>query len=147
MATAVEITTQLCIKFEGLVLQPYLCSAGVPTIGIGSTRYADGRRVQLTDPPITQRQALDLFVITLQRDYLPEVLRMCPTLDTPERVAAIVDFAYNCGTSALRTSTLRKCILARDWAGAKVQLMRWTKANGRELRGLVLRRQAEAGLL
>ena len=29
----------LITQWEGLKLSPYLCSAGVPTIGYGSTRY------------------------------------------------------------------------------------------------------------
>ena len=40
-------------RFEGFRPKPYLCSAGVPTIGIGSTRYLDGRRFTLSDPTIT----------------------------------------------------------------------------------------------
>ena len=32
-------------KFEGLKLKPYLCSAGVPTIGYGNTLYENGKKV------------------------------------------------------------------------------------------------------
>ena len=38
---------------EGFRAEPCLCPAGVPTIGYGSTRYADGRAVSLDDPSIT----------------------------------------------------------------------------------------------
>ena len=31
-------------KFEGLKLNPYLCSAGVPTIGYGNTFYENGKK-------------------------------------------------------------------------------------------------------
>ena len=40
--------------FEGFRSVPYLCSAGVPTIGYGSTYYANGTRVKLSDSPISE---------------------------------------------------------------------------------------------
>ena len=46
---------------EGLKLKPYLCSAGVPTIGIGSTIYPDGTRVTMLDKEITEEQANEYF--------------------------------------------------------------------------------------
>ena len=33
--------------FEGFRNKPYLCSAGVPTIGYGTTLYPDGVKVSL----------------------------------------------------------------------------------------------------
>ena len=51
---AVQIASVLCRRFEGLFLRPYLCPAGVPTIGYGATYYRDGRRVKLSDPAITR---------------------------------------------------------------------------------------------
>jgi len=44
-------------KFEGLKLKPYLCSAGVPTIGYGNTFYETGKKVTLNDPAITEKRA------------------------------------------------------------------------------------------
>ncbi|MBO1996950.1 hypothetical protein J4714_14010 [Staphylococcus epidermidis] len=41
----------------------------VPTIGHGSTRYEDGRRVTLADPPITRRRAVELALGELDRTY------------------------------------------------------------------------------
>ena len=34
-------------KYEGLRLSSYLCPAGVPTIGYGSTHYPNGKKVML----------------------------------------------------------------------------------------------------
>ena len=47
--------------FEGLYLKPYLCPDGVPTIGVGDTRYENGTRVTLADPPITRERAMELL--------------------------------------------------------------------------------------
>jgi len=32
-------------KFEGFSSKPYLCPAGIPTIGYGNTYYEDGTKV------------------------------------------------------------------------------------------------------
>jgi lysozyme len=134
-------------RFEGLRLQPYLCPAGVPTIGLGSTRYLDGRPVRLTDPAITLEHAYILAREQLRRDYLPAVLTLCPGADTEERSAALVDFAYNLGAGNLKASTLRRKVNAKDWPGAHRELRKWVRGGGKVLQGLVLRREAEIQLL
>lgn len=144
-----EIVKRLCILFEGVYLKPYLCPAGVPTIGIGSTRYENGVRVSLTDAPITRERAEALLMWELKQECLPRVLKLCQGLPAwgPGAVAAIIDFAYNLGSGNLAASTLRKRILAGDRDAAKVELMKWVKGGGRVLPGLVKRRAAEASLL
>ena len=143
-----DIAAALCKQFEGFRGKPYLCPAGVPTLGFGSTYYADGRKVALTDPPISEPDASTLLLQELHHTYLPAVLRHCPVLLTDEKKCnAIVDFAYNLGTGRLQTSTLKRKINAQDWEEAKEQLLLWTKGGGRVLPGLVKRRTAECRLL
>lgn len=143
-----ELATTLCKEFEGFRSKPYICPAGVPTIGYGSTRYLDGRKVTLDDPPITRMIAEMMLREQLAREYLPGVLRACPSLIAhPQALNAIVDFAYNLGVGRLQSSTLRRRINHGDWEGAKEQLMRWVRGGGRILPGLVRRRKAEAALL
>lgn len=142
------IATTLCKEFEGFRSRPYLCPAGVATIGYGTTRYSDGRPVTLSDPAITRDEAEQLLDAQLRSQFLPGVLRLCPSLIAhTQALNAIVDFAYNLGVGRLQTSTLRRRINAGDWEGVKEQLMRWTRGGGRVLPGLVRRRQAEAALL
>lgn len=147
IALAVSVSAALARRFEGLYLTPYLCPAGVPTIGYGATHYLDGRRVQLTDPPISREAAERLLIGQVRTIYLPAVLRLCPGVDSPERLAALIDFAFNLGSGNLRVSTLRKRVNAGDWEGAKVELAKWVRGGGRVLAGLVKRRAAEAALL
>ena len=143
-----EIAAELCKRFEGFRAKPYLCPAGIPTIGYGSTYYADGKKVTLNDLLISQEAANDLLMNELQHTYLPGVVRNCPILATDERKCnAIVDFCYNLGVGRLQTSTLKRKINAQDWDGAKEQLMLWTKGGGKVLPGLLKRRQAEVTLL
>lgn len=145
---ALTLAAGLCRQFEGLRLTPYRCPAGIPTIGYGSTRYADGRAVTLKDPPITAAQAEDLLLLTLRRDYLAGVLKVSPGLAaSPRALAAIVDFAYNLGVAKYESSTLRKRVDAGDWPGARAELGKWVRGGGQVLPGLVARRAAEAALL
>ena len=143
-----ELAAELCKKFEGFRSKPYLCPAGIATLGFGSTFYANGTRVTLQDPPMDEQTATTLLMIELEHTYLPGVLRNCPILATDERKCnAIVDYSYNLGIGRLQTSTLKRKINAQDWEGAKEQLMLWTRGGGKVLPGLLKRRQAECLLI
>jgi lysozyme len=145
----IDIAAALCRRFEGFLAHPYLCPAGVPTIGYGATHYLDGRRVQLTDPPISQEAAERLLLRMIERVYLPAVLRQCPAIagQSAERLAAIIDWTFNLGEGNLRASTLRRRINAGAWDDVPAEVMKWVLARGVVMRGLVLRRQAEVALI
>lgn len=143
LALAVEVAAALARRFEGLYLTPYLCPAGVPTIGYGATYYEDGSMVTLRDPAITRERAEALLLWMVRTKYLPVVLKLCPSIDSPERLAAIIDFTFNLGAGNLRVSTLRKRINAGLWDLVPTELRKWNKAGGKTQRGLVLRREAE----
>lgn len=142
-----HLTASLCRRFEGFYPSPYLCPAGVATIGYGTTYYEDGAAVSLRDPPITRGRAEDLLLHQLRTIYARQTVALCPGADTPHRLAALVDFAYNLGAANLRSSTLRRRVNAGEWDDVPAQLMRWNRGGGRVLRGLTLRRQAEAALI
>lgn len=64
--------------------------------------------------------------------------------DAPEGVkSALTSLTFNAG-SAWMNSGLGERVKARDWAGAKDRFLRYNKAGGKVLPGLVKRRQAEA---
>lgn len=146
-ALAVAIMSGLASRFEGVFLKVYLCPARVPTIGIGSTFYEDGTPVRMTDPPITEGRAVRLLMHSVMTIYLPAVKKLCPRIDTPGRLAAILDFCYNLGAGNLQASTLRKYINAGLWAKVPDELMKWVKGGGVVLPGLKRRRIAEAQLI
>ena len=143
-----EIAALLCKQFEGFRSKPYLCPAGVATIGYGSTYYADGRKVTMQDSPMDEPTASALLMYELQHTYLPGTLRNCPILATDERrLNAVVDFCYNLGIGRLQTSTLKRKINAQDWEGAKEELKKWNKGGGKVLAGLDKRRKAECNFM
>lgn len=77
------------------------------------------------------------------------VLKLSPGLaaEPDSRLAALISFAYNLGLGAYRASTLRHRVNDADWPEAAQELLRWVRAGGRVLPGLVARRTAEAALL
>lgn len=145
---AVAVLLALLERFEGLYLRPYLCPAGVWTIGLGTTRYPNGRPVRPTDPPITRARAYEIAEHQVRAQYLPNALRACRgKLNTAGRMAAIGSFGYNLGNGALLASTMLKRILADRWSDVPKELSKWVRGGGRVLPGLVKRRAAEAALI
>lgn len=144
---AVSIAAALCRHFEGFYARPYLCPAGIPTQGYGTTRKPDGTKVTLQDAPIDKATA-ELWLQHELGTLLPAVLRASPGLASfPARLGAIMSFSFNLGIGRYRASTLRKRVDAWDWEGARVQIKRWNRGGGKVLKGLVRRRAAEAALL
>ena len=131
---------------EGFRAAPYLCPAGVPTIGYGSTRYEDGTPVRMTDPPIDTVRAGEIMLAAVNADSGPAVNRYVQVPVNQGQFDALVDFAYNCGTQNLRTSTLLKKLNAGDYAGAAGQFGLWINGGGHPLPGLVKRRALERDL-
>jgi len=130
-------------EFEGFEPKPYLCPAGVPTIGFGSTRYFSGKKVTLQDKEITRGQALDLLKQTLDF-YERQVDAFCVDSITQHQFDALVDFAYNCGVGNLKSSTLLKMVNANpNDVKIGLEFMKWVNAGGKRLNGLVKRRNAE----
>lgn len=144
---AVKVAAALARRFEGLYLVPYLCPAGVPSIGYGATYYMDGRSVRLTDSAITRVTAEVMLLWMVKTVYLPAVRKLCPGVTDPNRLAALIDFAFNLGAGRLAASTLRKRVNAGRWNDVPTEFRKWIRGGGRVLKGLVLRREAEVDLI
>lgn len=129
--------------FEGLRLHAYLCSAGVATIGYGSTMHK-GKPVRLgmvwTKAQAEQALLDDLIVFEKSVNKLVKVSINQKMFD------ALVCFVYNVGAGAFEKSTLLKKLNAKEYSEVPDQFLRWDKANGKSVRGLTLRRKAESDL-
>lgn len=83
--------------FESFEAEPYECSASVPTIGYGSTKYENGRKVKLTDKPITEARATKLLLNTVVI-YEAVVLKEFKGVSLTQCMFdGLVSFAYNTG--------------------------------------------------
>ena len=133
-------------EFEGLKLKPYLCSASVPTIGYGSTYYENGKKVKLTDAPITKERADDLFEIVAD-DFAKRVVPLIKKPLTQNQFNSIVSFAFNLGVRALQNSTLLRLVnINPNDANIAKEFLKWNKAGGVVVKGLTNRRIKESAL-
>ena len=125
---------KLIMQFEGLRLKAYRCPAGVWTIGYGHTSAAgapevrDGMRISAQEAEAILKRDLAGFEAA--------VAGMVKTELTQAQFDVLVSFAYNCGVGALKASTLLKRVNAGAFDAVPAELMKWTKAKGRELPGL-----------
>lgn len=137
---------KLITKHEGLVLKPYLCPAKVPTIGYGNTYYENGTKVTLLDKPITKERAFEMFKEIADR-FAKAVSQSVTSNVNQNQFNALVSFAYNVGVANFKKSTLLKLVNANPGnPQIKNEFMKWTKANGVVLGGLVKRRTDESNI-
>ena len=141
---------------EGVRTKPYQCPALIWTVGVG--HVIDQSHIKV---PLAERKALpipDGWDRTLSMGEVDEMLakdlqsfengvrRLCPSGLTPGRLGALTSFAFNVGLGNLQRSTIRMKHNRGDFDGAAEAFMAWTKAGGKELKGLVNRRKDEKAL-
>lgn len=137
---------EFIIAFEGIRTSPYLCSANVATVGIGTTIYPNGQKVTMKDKPITLEQAKEYLKHDLEK-FEKGVTNLVKVKLNQNQFDALVSFAYNCGLGNLKASTLLKLVNSMPTSDAIFnQFLRWNKAGGKEIAGLTRRRKAEAEL-
>ena len=123
-------------KYEGCKLTSYICPAGVLTIGYGHT----GKDVK-PNQTITKKKAISLLKKDLARferhvqsyNYIYEW--------TDNEFSALVSFAYNIGNIDQLTA-----YGTRTRSQIRRAMVKYVKANGKTLAGLVKRRKAELKL-
>ena len=131
-------------RWEGVKLKAYLCPANVWTIGVGHTA-AMGDPKPVSGMKITEAEAdaiLRRDLGSIERDVEKAV-----TVRLNQRqFDTLVSFVFNVGIGAFRKSTLLKKLNASRYDEVPSELMKWTRAGGRVVQGLVNRRKAEADL-
>jgi len=135
----------LIAHHEGVRLRPYKCPAGLYTVGVGHL-IGDGKNL----PPewnktFTQEEVDALLAADLDR-FERGVSRLCPVPLTQGQFDALVSFSFNLGLGCLQRSSVRMKTNRGDKEGAVSSLMKYSKAGGKVLPGLVKRRKDEAML-
>ena len=136
---------QLIKKYEGYKTTPYRCPAGLYTVGYG---HLIGNGLQLPDE-WNRTFFLGEIDELLERDlarFERGVLRYCTVYLTQSQFDALVSFSFNLGLGVLQRSTLRQKLNRGDYDGASKEFLKYTRAGGKVLKGLVRRRQAEYNL-
>ena len=151
-------------RFEGLEdgdpdtpgLDPYLCPAGIATIGWGHVvRDERGNRLEgwqglerageIYPDGITRAEAEDLLADDL-RSVERMVSRYVEVDLSQNEFDALISFTFNLGSGNLKRSTLLDHLNAGKKDLAAGEFWKWRRANGEILRGLVRRRAAEKAL-
>ena len=130
---------ELIRHFEGCRFDAYLCPAGVWTIGYGHT--ADVKEGDSID-----QEAAEAFLIEDLEKFEQAVMRLVEVPLTQQQFDALVSWTFNLGAGNLAESTLLRKLNNYQYAEVPEQMMRWVRAGGQVLEGLVKRRAAEAAL-
>lgn len=138
---------------EGFESKPYKCPAGVWTIGYGTTRYPNGKKVTADDMLITKEVA-EVYLI----EHLKKVETIVDNLLRDDlnqnQFDAVCDFVYNAGTTYIDkkgikrlynlfkniNSYMTKGELTKYWSNLAVT------GGGKKLNGLITRRKYEVDL-
>ena len=132
-----DILLEKLMEMEGLRLEAYQDAAGVPTIGYGHTK-----NVRMGDR-ISEYWAKELLREDIEEaEWQVKELRVAKT---EGQLDALVSFVFNLGIGRLKSSTLLKVIReGGSMQQVKKEFKRWVYADGKQLPGLVKRREWEA---
>ena len=133
-------------KSESFRSEPYLCPAGIPTIGYGSTMYNDGSKVSLDDTAITKAFATKMLQYQCDTIYGAAVNDNTIIMNIQNHFDAMTSFTYNVGIGGLKASTLLKRHNKGDFSGASKEFGKWIYSDGVVLKGLITRRKREMAL-
>jgi lysozyme len=149
--------SQKCIeqikKDEGVRNRPYQCPALLYTVGVGHVidpshaKVPFANRKQLPIPAgwdrVLSAEEIDEILRKDLNRFEAGVLRLIKVKLTQGQFDALVSFSFNVGLGNLQNSTLRMKLNRGDYKGAAEQFLVWTKAGGKVLKGLVIRRTHE----
>lgn len=151
-SNALSLAANIIGFFEGFRAEPYICPAGVWTIGYGSTFYPDGRAVSQDDEAITKEQAAEYMASVLKTAFIP-YLQKIPTWGQMSKYqqAAIMSFAYNLGAhfygDTANFNTITKALSKKEnWSDVPRALSLYVNPGSTFEVGLRKRRKAEGEL-
>jgi len=139
-ASAAALLLSYVPKFEGVVLRGYKDPIGIVTACAGHTKTA------VLGRPYSPEECSALLDIDLV-EHADGVLACTPGLKGQTyRLAAATSFAFNVGVAAYCKSSMARKFNVGDYAGACAEFSRWVYAGGRQLPGLVKRRETERAM-
>jgi GH24 family phage-related lysozyme (muramidase) len=138
-------------EFEGFRPTPYLCPAGVPTIGYGNTFYEDGRKVQMSDPAITEPQAKRMLSSIVEKDFwdvLKTTIPFWSEMNDNQR-SALTSFGFNLGAhffGNIGFNTISAVLRDKAWNEVPGAFLLYVNPGSPYEAGLRRRRAAEGAL-
>ena len=145
---------ELLKEWEGFKQTVYKDSAGLPTIGTGhlltKSELSSGK-ITINGVPVSYENGLTEQQVTdlLAQDVQPAAAAVNNNVKVPldqNQFDALVSFTFNVGVGAFTGSTLLKLLNQGQYDQVPDQLLRWTRAGGQVVQGLVNRRNNEIKL-
>lgn len=118
------------------------------TIGYGHLVHygpIDGSEPNWMKNGITEKQAEGLLLIELD-EAAKDVERLVKVPLNQNQFDSLVSFCFNLGEGNLERSTLLQVLNQGKYDSVPDQIVRWVKAGGKILKGLVIRRKQEADI-
>jgi lysozyme len=140
-----KATIELVKEFEGLRLKAYRDSAGVLTIGYGTTAAAGLGITPKAGMVITEAEAEGYLIKGLEK-FAASIRPKITAPINDNEFGAFLSLAYNIGPWAFAKSSALRKFNAGDKAGAANAILLWNKAGGKVLAGLTRRRGREREL-
>lgn len=142
---------------EGVRTKPYRCPALLWTVGVGhvidpnhiKVPFDERRNLPIPDGwnRVLTMDEVDAILAQDLNRFERGVARLCPAaLGNQGIFDSLVSFSFNVGLGNLQRSSLRMKTNRGEYREAAEEFMKWTKAAGRVLPGLVKRRQDEQAL-
>lgn len=143
---------ELILHFEGFSEKPYLDQKGIPTIGIGTIAYPNGKKVTMKDSPIDKEKAIEYLNFELKEKtrVLNGFLISNGIIFNKEELSSLICFVYNlgCGPVIDKGRTMHEAILSKDKEKIYNAFLIYNKINKLgfkiESKGLTRRRKSEA---
>ena len=138
-------------EFEGFRPTPYLCPAGIPTIGFGATYYEDGRKVTMSDSAITEPQGKRMLAAMVEKDFWNVLKNTIPYWEemNDNQRSALTSFAYNLGAHFFGSpgfATVSACLRDHAWSEIPAAFDLYCNPGSSFEAGLRRRREAEGKL-
>lgn len=152
-----EKALKMISHHEGVRLKPYRCPARLWTVGVGHVIDPNHAKVPFDERNyleipdgwnrILTMEEVDVILAQDLKRFERGVLRYCPSAGSRQSwMDALVSFSFNLGLGTLQRSTLRQKHNRGDYDGAAEEFLKYTKAGGKVLKGLVNRRKDERAM-
>lgn len=142
---------------EGVRVKPYRCPALLWTVGVGhvidpnhiKVPFDERRNLPIPDgwDRVLSMGEVDAILAQDLSRFERGVARLCPAAVNSQGIFdALVSFSFNVGLGNLQRSGLRMKTNRGEFEEAAEEFLKWTKAAGKVLPGLVKRRNDEKAL-
>ena len=136
---------QLIKHHEGVLNKPYRDCVGLWTVGVGHL-IGDGKSLPESWNKLFTTEEVDALLKQDLVRFERGVQKLLPVPLTQNQFDALISFSFNLGLGVLQRSTLRQNILRKDFKGAAEEFLKYVRAGGKIVKGLVTRRNDEKAL-